>query len=401
MTAAFFFLLGILIGGAVVWWLARRGQADLGVQLARGIETALPQVAEAVLAPKAQQLERAAGQELRLLGADTVNQVKTTQAGMQATMQTKLEAMQQQLASYQTRLHELDKERAGEQARLQQQIEAITSTGALMAQEARTLREALATSGGVRGNWGEEVLANLLTLCGLNQNLDFDLQVDVAGEARLRPDAVIHLPSGRNLAIDAKASITAFLDGLELTDAAARHAAFARFAQVLRARAKELAGKEYSRYLTDSLPCVVMFVPSEAAFRAALDADPELFLYGQKQQPAVVLASPSTLFPLISIIAQGWRQHEAGQQMQRLMKEVQEFGVRLQTFLKHIQGVGQGIDAAGKAYNAALASYRTRLEPKRNQLVELGAGWAAAEALKPVENRPLLAVAGTADAAAE
>lgn len=391
MTAAFFFLLGILVGGAVAWWLARRGQADLSAQLTRGMEVALPRVAEAVLAPKAQQLEHAAGQELRLLGADTINQVKTSQAGMQATMQTKLEAMQRQLETYQLRLHELDKERAAEQARLQQQIEAIAATGVSMATEARTLREALATSGGVRGNWGEEVLANLLTACGLNQNLDYELQVGVAGEGPLRPDAVIHLPSGRNLAIDAKASMMAFLEGLELSDGAARLAAFVRFAQVLRARAKDLGSKEYSRYLADSLPCVVMFVPSEAAFRAALDADPELFLYGQKQQPAVVLASPSTLFPLISIIAQGWRQHEASQQMQRLMNEVQEFGARLQTFLGHIQGVGKGIDAAGKAYNAALASYRTRLEPKRNQLRELGAGWAAAEELKPVENHPLLA----------
>lgn len=385
MAAGFFFLLGALVGGLLAWSLTRRGGDRLGAEIEAQLERSLPRVAEAVLAPKAQQLERAAQQELKLLGADTVSQVTSSQAGLQAT----LAAMQQRLEAYQTRINDFEKEHAAVQASLQHQLEAVAGTGAAMAQEARTLREALSTSSGVRGTWGEGVLKNILNACGLNEGVDYDLQV-TTGDG-LRPDAIIHLPSGRELVVDAKASLAAFLEGLEQSEDARRLACFAKFGQVLRARAKELAGKEYSRNLADSLPCVVMFVPSEGAFRAALDADAELYRYGQSQQPAVVLASPSTLFPLISIIAHGWQQQKASQQMKTLIEEVAEFGRRLQTFLGHVQGVGKGLESAGKAYNAALASYRTRLAPQAERLQELNAGWDRASDLAPVQTQPLLA----------
>ena len=359
IAAGFYFLLGVVVGMGIVWTVTRR----------------------AIQPPDDPAAAHAAAQA-------------AAQAASQASLQSAIGAMQERVESYQARLSALDRERAAEQARLQAQIERLASTGALMAQEAKTLRDALTKSSSIRGTWGEAVLANLFNACGLNPGRDYDLQAHVSGEggdARLRPDAIVHLPSGRDLVIDAKASLTAYLEGLEQLEAGPREAAFTRFAQVLRARVRELAGKEYSRYLANSLPCVVMFVPSESAFRAALDADAELFLYGQNQQPAVVLSSPSTLFPLISIIAQGWQQQQASKQMQELMGEVREFGSRLQTFLGHLQGVGKNIDAAGKSFNAAVASYRSRLSPSLQRVRELGSGWPEPDELKPVDNRPLLA----------
>lgn len=383
MTTVLLFVGGCGLGGLVVWLIARRAPQSPAFE--DKLRAILPQVAEQVLAAKTQQLERTAQQELKLLGADTVHQVQTSQTGLQS----KLEEMRLQLEGYQARITAFEKERAGAQAQLQMQIETVVGAGAAMGQEARTLREALSTSGGVRGAWGEATLKNILNACGLNEQIDYDLQVGL--NDRMRPDAVLYLPTGRRLAIDAKASLASFQAGLEASDDARRQQCFAEFAQVLRRRAKELASKEYSRNLEHSLPCVVMFVPSEGAFRAALDADAELFLYGQSLQPTVLLASPSTLFPMILVVAHGWQQHKAGQQMQELLAEVAEFGSRLQTFLGHIQNVGKAVDQAGKAYNAALASFRTRLAPQAAKLEQLHAGWKELEELKPVENRPLLA----------
>lgn len=384
-----YFLGGCLLGAVVVWLLARAFPQNQ--RLEEKLQSILPQVAEQVLASKQQQLEKTAQQELRLLSTETVQQVQTTQAGLQAQMET----MRLQLDSYQARITAFEKERAGAQAQLHMQLETVVSAGVAMGQEARTLREALSTSGGVRGAWGEATIKNILNACGLNEQIDYDLQVGLAD--RMRPDAVVYLPSGRKLAIDSKASLASFQAGLEASDAAGRERCFAEFAKVLRGRAKELASKEYSRNLQRSLPCVVMFVPSEGAFRAALDADPELFLYGQGLQPTVLLASPSTLFPMILVIAHGWQQHKAGEQMQEMLAEVAEYGKRLQTFLGHVQNVGKAVDQAGKAYNAAVASFRTRLVPQESKLQQLNAGWSELEELKPADNRPLLADNATTD----
>ncbi len=380
----FFFLLGALAGGVCVWLLRRRAQNELHAAL----EASLPRVAEAVLAPKAEQLERAAASDLKLLGADTVSQVQVAQAGLQATLEARLQEMAVRVAELQGHLAKVEQERAAAQATLQQQVAAVASAGAAMGQEARGLRQVLANSGGVRGAWGERAIQNILEQCGLNEGRDFRMQVTTDS---LRPDAVVYVPpDGAEVVIDAKASLAEFRAGVDAADEPTRQRHFADFAKVLRARARELAGKEYSRNLEHSLPFVVMFVPSEGAFRAALDADAELFQYGQDMSPKVLLASPSTLFPMILVVAHGWQQHKAGEQMAALLREVKEFGNRVQTFFAHVQKIGKAVDEAGKAFNAAVASHRSRLAPQAAKLEQLHAGWEETAELKPVENRPLL-----------
>ncbi|MGH9481292.1 MAG: DNA recombination protein RmuC, partial [Terriglobales bacterium] len=321
--------------------------------------------------------------EFKLAGAETVKEVKTTQAAMQS----EVGEMRRQLEAYQVRITEFEKQRAGEQAQLQAQLETVIGAGAAMGQEARALRDALTTNAGVRGAWGERTIKNILDACGLNQQIDYELQVTLPGGGR--PDAVVHLPGGSRLVIDSKASLANFLDGLEAADDEQRRHCYAEFAKVLRQRARELAGKEYSLNLENSLRGMVMFVPSEGAFRAALDADADLFRYGQSLTPPVLLASPSTLFPLLLVVAHGWQQHKAGHQMQLLLDEVRVFGSRVETLIGHFQAVGRGLDAAGKAFNSAVASHRTRLLPQAQKLEQLSAGWNELADLKPVENLPL------------
>ncbi|HET9785102.1 MAG TPA: DNA recombination protein RmuC [Terriglobales bacterium] len=301
-------------------------------------------------------------------------------------------ALRVHLEQTQARLAAMERERAGAAARVEMQLQQVAAAGAAMRDEARGLRQALTSGGAVRGAWGEAVLENILRACGLNPGVDYETQVELAG--RFRPDVVIHLPSGRKLAVDAKASLQPFLDGLEAAEEGARRAAHAAFARRLRERARELAGKDYAGALAGSLPCVVMFVPSESAFRAACDADPELFAYGQGLQPPVLLASPATLFPLLQVVAQGWQQQRVGEQAHALLGEITELGARLRTFTNHLRTVGAALNDTVAAYNAAGASFRSRLTPQLQRLEQRHAGWevpdelpeVAAPALPPERN---------------
>ena len=377
-------------------WEARLQDAAVTAeQLRLHLDALLPQVADRVLSTRSEQWQQTARQELQQSGQATVSRVRESQLNMENLLQN----MQKQLLQYQERLNALESERAQAEVRIERQLQDVARAGGLLAQEARTLREAIQTSGGVRGRWGEAVLKNLLQLAGLNEHVDYDLQVTLNEQESLqRPDAILHLPSGRELIIDAKASLTSFLGGLAETDDQRRQEMFRQFAAVLRRRADELAGKDYSRNLENSIPCVIMFVPSEAAFRAALDADPNLFLHGQSQQPSVLLASPSTLLPLVSVIAQGWQQHVMTRQAANLAREVNDFARRLGIFLGHVQKIARGLDSASDAYDKAVASFRSRLSPKIERLKEMGAAFDALPELRPVEHRMALETNGeTAD----
>ncbi|MGH9472247.1 MAG: DNA recombination protein RmuC [Terriglobales bacterium] len=326
-----------------------------------------------------------AEQQLRAVSTDAAHKVEMSNAGIEHLVTE----LRQQLDGYQTRITTLETERAGAQARLQQQVESLAGVGAAMRQESQALRQALTTSSSVRGNWGEMVLKNLLDQCGLNEHTDYDTQLNLP-DSRLRPDVVVHLASGQSLAIDAKASLSEFLAGLECSDEAGRKQHFLSFAQVLRGRARELAGKDYAAKLEGSLPFVVMFVPGEGAFRAALDADPGLCTYGQTLAPQVVLTSPATLFPMLALVAQDWQLSEASRNAQQLVQEVTEFGQRLVKLLEHWHNVGKALDGAGKAYNQALASFNARLLPQWRKLQELQAGWQDPPEIKPTDNLPQL-----------
>lgn len=326
-----------------------------------------------------------AEQQLRAASTDVVHKVEMSNAGLQQLVGE----MRSQLDAYQARISALETERAAAQARLQQQVESLAGVGASMRQESQSLRQALATSTAVRGSWGEAVLKNLLVQCGLTEHTDFETQTSL-GDSRLRPDVIVRLASGQALAIDAKASLSEFLAGLDCAEEAARKQHFDEFARVLRGRARELAGRDYAGKLEHSLPFVVMFVPGEGAFRAALDADPGLCAFGQTLATQVVLTSPATLFPMLALVAQDWQLSEATRNAQQLVQEVTEFGLRLVKLLEHWQNVGKSLDGAGKAYNQALASFNSRLLPQWRKLQDLQAGWGAPPEIKPVENIPQL-----------
>jgi DNA recombination protein RmuC len=249
-----------------------------------------------------------------------------------------------------------EKERGEQYAKIQRQIETMSTQELKLIQETERLKSALTTSQSVRGRWGELVLRNILAQSDLVSGIDFEEQSYAEGNEgnALKPDFVIKLPqSGQHLVIDSKASIfESYLEGETADTEITRQALHRDFAKRLRSRVTELSGKEYQKFVTSSLPYVVLFVPSEAAIRAVFDSDPDLFRWAMDKK--VCISSPATIIPLIMLIAHGWNQNKMSEKAAELSAVVAELGNRLETFVSRIGKMRKGIDDASKYWNEAL-----------------------------------------------
>ncbi len=253
-------------------------------------------------------------------------------------------------------IQNFEKERTHHYASLQKQIETISQQEVKLIQETERLKSALTTSQSVRGRWGELVLKNILSQSDLVSGIDFEEQESTSGGDGnlLKPDFVIRLPqSGQHLVIDSKASIfDSYLESEATDQEATRKALHVDFAKRLRTRITDLSSKEYQKHVNHSLPYVVLFVPSEAAIRAAFDVDQDLFRWAMDRK--VFLASPATILPLIMLIAHGWKQFRLSEKALELSQVVNQLGDRIETFVKRLGKVQSGLDQATRAWNEAI-----------------------------------------------
>ena len=249
-----------------------------------------------------------------------------------------------------------ERERTDQYAKIEKQIQTISQQEQKLIFETERLKSALTTSQSVRGRWGELVLRNILAQSDMVQGIDFEEQIHTTGEDgnALKPDFVIKLPqSGQHLIIDSKASIfDSYLESENAQTEQGRQALHLDFTKRLRTRIADLSGKEYQKYVSHSVPYVVLFVPSEAAIRAAFDIDSDLFKWAMDRK--VFLASPATILPLIMLIAHGWKQHRLSEQASELSKVVDDLGGRLELFVKRLSRVQGGLDQAARAWNEAI-----------------------------------------------
>ena len=254
------------------------------------------------------------------------------------------------------KIHLFEKERGDQYAKIQNQIESMSLQEQKLILETERLKSALTTSQSVRGRWGELVLRNILAQSDLVSGIHFQEQLVTAGMDgnALKPDFVIHLPqSGHHLVIDSKASLfDSYLESEAAQTEAGRKALHQDFAKRLRSRVQDLSGKEYQKSVNESVPFVVLFVPSEAAIRAAFDTDAELFQWSMDRK--VFLSSPATIIPLILLIAHGWSQHSLSERAAELSNVVDELGSRLELFVKRLGRVQSGLDQASRAWNEAI-----------------------------------------------
>ena len=260
------------------------------------------------------------------------------------------------------RLTEAERERVAAYARLTEQVAALGTTTSALSRALRTPA--------VRGRWGEMQLRRVVEIAGMLERCDFDEQPSLAGDTgRLRPDLIVHLPGGKQIVVDAKAPLEAFLDAQEATSDDTRTARLQAHARQVREHMNKLGSKAYWEPLGDSPEMVVMFLPGEMLFSGALQHDLGLIEHGLSQR--VLLASPITLIALLTTVAHSWRQEVLTDNYREVARLGREFYERLATFADRLDEVRKKLDGAVHAYNDAAGSFESRVLVSARRLKEL------------------------------
>ena len=281
-----------------------------------------------------------------------------------------IEPIRVALQKTEAQVESLERERRDAFSTLRTQIETLANGQTQLQRETRNLVTALRRPE-VRGRWGELTLRRLVELAGMAEHCDFTEQVQVASdEGSLRPDMVVHMPESRNLVVDVKAPLDAYLEALEAVTDETRQIAMKRHGQQVETRVRQLASKSYWTQFEHSPEFVVLFLPGDQFLSAALAEKPDLLETALKQN--VILATPSTLIALLKTVAYGWRQAAVAENAAEIRELGQELYKRLGTFTAHLGKVGQRLGAAVEAYNSAVGSLERQVMPQARRFPELG-----------------------------
>ena len=293
------------------------------------------------------------------------------QAGEKFTQAvTPVEAL---LKSYQEKLQSVEKERVDHYAGLREAVELVRAGQGQVRDETRNLVNALRSSPKARGRWGEQSLRNVLEHAGLSEYADFRTEVSVDGEdGKLRPDVVVRLPGGRQLIIDAKCSLNAYLDACDEIDEDKRAACFRAHVASIRTHAQQLGSKAYWAQFGDSAELVVMYVPGEHFLNAALEIDPTLWEWAFERK--VLLATPTNLVVVARTAAHYWEQSERNESAEEIAKLAKELHSRLATMAEHMGRVGKNLATANTAYNQMVGSFESQVLTQARRFETLGAG---------------------------
>ncbi len=362
----------------------KAAREQIGVQFgdtaAKALETAQRQFLERAEA-RFRQSEEASGQSLKAL----------------------LQPVSERLQRYEEGVAKVELERRDAFSELRGQIDAMRIGQERVSGEAAKLVNALRNAPKARGRWGEQQLRNVLESCGLSEHTDFQMEVSVAdGEGgRLRPDAIVRVPGGKSLIIDAKVSLNAYQDAFGAVDEAERHIGLAAHAQSMRTHINGLGNKAYWAQFDDAPEYVVMFVPGEHFLSAALEHDPGLWDFAFEKR--VLLATPTNLIAIARTIDAVWRQEKLAKQAQEIGTLGKELYQRLAVMGGHVAKLGKNLDTAMGAYNAFVGSLESNVltSARRFEALNIDTGGKAIDTLPVGEQtvRPLTKLAVLPDAA--
>lgn len=408
MELALSALAGLVVGVLILFWqrgrwLARVAglEAELSGVAAQLAQTGRAEAEKLALLEKAEQKLADAFNALSAQALKSNNQAfldlarqnlaafQESAKGELAARQQAVEGLVKPLAETLEKLtaqqQEMEKARAGAYATLTEQVKGLLTAQQDLRSETGRLVSALRRPE-VRGRWGEVQLRRVVEMAGMQDHCDFFEQE--ATEDRRRPDMVVRLPGGKTVVLDSKAPVAAYLEAVEADHEEARHKALGRFTQHVRNHVQQLAAKTYWDQFQPAPEFVVLFLPGEAFFSAALQEDPELIEFASEKK--VILATPTTLLALLKAVYYGWRQEALAENARQVSQLGAQLYERLAKLGEHWAGVGKNLGQAVKAYNEATGSLETRVLVTARKFEELSVSpeGKALSPPQPVEHVP-------------
>lgn len=303
------------------------------------------------------------------------------------SIETLLQPIQSALKNTEEQIKSIEKDRKESFGSLSQHLKIINETQSDLRQETQNLVSALRRPE-IRGQWGELTLKRIAELAGMVDHCDFfEQQSSDDNESRLRPDMVVRMPDNRELIIDAKTPLDAYLNAAQTDNESERENALVRHARNVRERMRELSSKAYWSQFKNSPDFVVLFIPGEQFLSAALEQDPKLLEDALKNK--VILATPTSIVALLRAVAFGWRQIAVAENAEKIRELGEDLYHRLATFAEHLQKLGKNLDSSVEQYNKAMGSLDRQVLSGARKFTELGIEKKKTiPELKIVENTP-------------
>jgi DNA recombination protein RmuC len=339
-------LIGLVLGAAGAWLLLRSKNAELSARFGALAAEALHRNNESFLD----------------LASGKFEQKEQAVAQLVQPLKDSLEKVSEQA-------EKLERSRRQDYGSLAQHVKSLAETGERVRSETANLATALRSSE-VRGAWGQMQLRNTVETAGMLAYCDFEEEVHTTSDGRsLRPDLVVRLPGGRRVVVDAKTPLKALLESLNAPEER-REALLADYARHVREHVRGLSAKSYWQQFEDTPDFVVMFLPGESFYRAAIEADPSLLEAGANER--VVLASPMMLIALLRTIAAVWNEEKVAESARAVNELGRELYERLTVMTEHFVALGKRLDGAVQAYNQSVGSFERRVLPQARKLTEHG-----------------------------
>lgn len=377
MTLDLVTLLVILVAvGAALgagWWMGRRRATAIEAERALTLDRAMEQLDRRFDDLAGRQLRENIENFLRLARENLGGHQQNAQASLkerEQAIEALVKPIQDSLVRTSEALREIEAERQRDFGSLRQHLTDMRESHSALQRETRNLVQALSKPQ-VRGQWGEIALRRLVELAGMTAHCDFEEQVHVVGEdGTQRPDMVVHLPEGRDVVVDVKTPLDAYLAATEAATDEVRATALRRHAQHVADRVRILSSRNYAAQFAQAPQFVVLFLPGDQFLSAALDQQPDLL--DRAMSSNIILTTPSTLLALLKTVYNGWQNVRLAENAERIRGLAEDLYARIATFRNHMGKMGSALESSLRAFNAAVGSLERSVLPGARKFTELG-----------------------------